>query len=220
MAGRDAPGPRAVHTDLRHRGVALRTRRRLPRREPLSAGGPRPLHLSHDGLRPHLEEDRHRDPRDAYRVDWSGGFGFPPNEAHPVGKNPPTGAMIYYWLKDKDQRVTLDILDAGGRVVRSFTSKADSITAADSVRADRVKKVRTDSLKQAGVTDSVKIDSIVSDTLKDADKPWPQRPPAPPRVANKAGLNMFVWNMKYPDAAAFWGMVGVGTDGPVALPGV
>ncbi|PYP97320.1 MAG: glycosyl hydrolase [Gemmatimonadetes bacterium] len=158
-------------------------------------------------------------PRDAYRVDWSGGFGFPPNEAHPVGKNPPTGAMIYYWLKDKDQRVTLDILDAGGRVVRSFTSKADSITAADSVRADSVKKVRTDSLKQAGVTDSVKIDSIVSDTLKDADKPWPQRPPAPPRVANKAGLNMFVWNMKYPDAAAFWGMVGVTTDGPVALPG-
>jgi len=80
--------------------------------------------------------------------------------------------------------------------------------------------VRTDSLKQAGVTDSVKIDSIVSDTLKDADKPWPQRPPAPPRVANKQGLNTFVWNMKYPDAVAFWGMVGVGTDGPVALPGV
>jgi hypothetical protein len=26
--------------------------------------------------------------------------------------------------------------------------------------------------------------------------------------------------MKYPDAAAFWGMVGVGTDGPMALPGV
>jgi len=86
--------------------------------------------------------------------------------------------------------------------------------------ADSVKRVRTDSLKQAGVTDSVKIDSIVSDTLKDTDKPWPQRPPAAPRVANKQGLNMFVWNMKYPDAVAFWGMVGVGADGPVALPGV
>ena len=158
-------------------------------------------------------------PRDAYRVDWSGGFSFPPNEAHPVGKNPPNGAMIYYWLKDKDQRVTLDILDAAGHVVRSFTSRPDSLTAADSVRADSVKRVRTDSLKQAGVTDSVKIDSIVSDTLKDTDKPWPQRPPAPTRVANKQGLNMFVWNLKYPDAVAFWGMVGVGTDGPMALPG-
>jgi len=128
--------------------------------------------------------------------------------------------MIYYWLKDKDQRVTLDILDAAGRVIRSFTSRSDSLTAADSVRADSVKRARTDSLKQAGVTDSVKIDSIVSDTVKDTDKPWPQRPPAAPRVANKQGLNMFVWNLKYPDAVAFWGMVGVGTDGPVALPGV
>ena len=158
-------------------------------------------------------------PRDAYRVDWSGGFSFPPNEAHPVGKNPPNGAMIYYWLKDKDQRVTLDILDAAGHVIRSFTSRPDSLTAADSVRGDSVKRARTDSLKQAGVTDSVKIDSIVSDTLKDADKPWPQRPPALPRPPNKVGLNMFVWNMKYPDATAFWGMIGVGTDGPMALPG-
>src|SRR5439155_1182224 len=55
-------------------------------------------------------------PRDAYRVDWSGGFTFPPNEAHPIGKNPPNGAIIYYWLKDKDRDVRLDILDAGGRV--------------------------------------------------------------------------------------------------------
>src|SRR5256886_4523754 len=84
-----------------------------------------------------------------------------------------------------------------------------------------VKHQRTDSLKQAGVTDSVKIDSILAaDTLKDEDKPWPRRPPAAPRVANKAGLNMFAWNMRYPDAVAFWGMVGVGTDGPMVLPGV
>src|SRR3989441_888375 len=95
-------------------------------------------------------------PRDAYRVDWSGGFSFPPNEAHPVGKNPPNGAMIYYWLKDKDQRVTLDILDAAGHVIRSFTSRPDSLTAADSVRTDSVKRVRTDSLKQAGGADTVK----------------------------------------------------------------
>src|SRR5256884_5184720 len=99
--------------------------------------------------------------------------------------------MIYYWLKDKDQRVTLDILDAGGRVVRSFTSRPDSLTAADSVRADSVKRTRTDSLKQAGVTDSVKIDSIVSDTLKDTGKPWPQRPPALPRVADKPGARQY-----------------------------
>src|SRR5205814_1109297 len=82
-------------------------------------------------------------------------------------------------------------------------SRQDSLTAADSTRADSVKRQRTDSLKQAGVTDSVKIDSILAaDTLKDEDKPWPRRPPAAPRVANQAGLNMLAWNMRYPDAGA------------------
>jgi photosystem II stability/assembly factor-like uncharacterized protein len=162
-------------------------------------------------------------PRDAYRVDWSGGFQFPPNEAHPVGKNPPAGAMIYYWLKDKDKRVTLDILDARGRLIRSFSSRPDSITAADSVRVDALKKARTDSLKQAGVTDSTKVDSLLgvlfADTLKDEDKPWPRRPTADPRAPNKQGLNMFAWNMKYPPARSFWGLNGIATDGAPALPG-
>ena len=161
-------------------------------------------------------------PRDAYRVDWSGGFQVPANEAHPVGKNPPSGAMIYYWLKDKDRNVTLDILDARGRLIRSFSSKQDSITRADSLKVDALKKTRTDSLKQAGITDSTKIDSILGvlfDTLKDEDKPWPHRPAAAPRVANKAGLNMFAWNMKYPPARDFWGINNVATDGPMALPG-
>jgi hypothetical protein len=30
---------------------------------------------------------------------------------------------------------------------------------------------------------------------------------------------MFVWNMKYPPARDFWGINGVATDGPMALPG-
>jgi hypothetical protein len=162
-------------------------------------------------------------PRDAYRVDWSGGFQLPANEAHPVGKNPPSGAMIYYWLKDKDRAVTLDILDARGRLIRSFSSRQDSITRADSLKVDAVKKARTDSLKQAGITDSTKVDSILgvlfADTLKDEDKPWPHRPKAAPRAPNKLGLNMFAWDMKYPPARDFWGINGVAIDGPVALPG-
>src|SRR5439155_18051404 len=62
-------------------------------------------------------------PREAYRVDWSGGFFGAGTDAHPVGKNPPNGAMIYYWLKEKSRPVTLDILDGAGRLIRSFTSK-------------------------------------------------------------------------------------------------
>src|ERR1044072_9899968 len=36
---------------------------------------------------------------------------------------------------------------------------------------------------------------------------------------NKQGLNRFVWDMKYPPARSFWGINGVATDGPMALPG-
>jgi hypothetical protein len=40
------------------------------------------------------------------------------------GANPPPGAMFYYWLKDEPKGdVTLDILDAGGRVVTTLSSK-------------------------------------------------------------------------------------------------
>ena len=159
-------------------------------------------------------------PREAYRVDWSGGFFGGGTDAHPVGKNPPNGAMIYYWLKEKSRPVALDILDGAGRLIRSFTSKQDSLEVRDSVRTDSLRRVRTDSLKSAGISDSVKIDSIfAADTLKDEDKPWPRRPPAEPRVPNKAGLNMFAWNLRYPGPRAFWGMTNVVTDGPMALPG-
>jgi hypothetical protein len=159
-------------------------------------------------------------PRDAYRVDWGGSGG---SDAHPAGKNPPSGVMIYYSVKNAHQEVGLDILDSAGRVIRSFSSRQDSLTAVDSLHADSLKRARTDSLKRAGVADSVKIDSILG-TLpggdqKEEDKPWPHRPPADPRVSNKAGLNLFVWDMHWPDARAFWGMSDIATGGPLALPG-
>jgi len=48
----------------------------------------------------------------------------------------------------------------------------------------------------------------------------PRRPP-PPRVANKAGLNTFAWNLRYPDASVFENMIlwAGGTSGPMVLPG-
>src|SRR5207247_4889310 len=69
-------------------------------------------------------------------------------------------------------------------------------------------------------TDSVKTAAIGSATLKARGKPWRRRPPPAPRPPSKAGLNMFAWNLRSPEAAAFWGMVGVATDGPMVLPGV
>jgi photosystem II stability/assembly factor-like uncharacterized protein len=41
----------------------------------------------------------------------------------PVGENPPTGALIYYFLKDKPKgETTIEILDATGSVIRKYSS--------------------------------------------------------------------------------------------------
>ena len=44
----------------------------------------------------------------------------PPDE--PRAQNPPDGAMIDYWLAGDAERVTIELLDAKGRVVRQFAS--------------------------------------------------------------------------------------------------
>jgi len=55
----------------------------------------------------------------------SGGSYLPPGAA--VGKNPPEGVIVDYYLKSKpDSEVTLQILDAKGKVIRSFSSEEKS----------------------------------------------------------------------------------------------
>ena len=67
--------------------------------------------------------DRHLfTPRDAVRFR---GPGFTPERALTgLGTNPPNGATIYFYLKDKpDPEVTLEILDARDSLVRRFSSR-------------------------------------------------------------------------------------------------
>jgi len=64
-------------------------------------------------------------PRPVYRATFSGG---PTNGAQhdagpPKAGNPRSGAVVYYWLRSPNDTVTLDFLDAAGRVLRSFSSR-------------------------------------------------------------------------------------------------
>jgi len=99
------------------------------------------------------------------------------------------GVMIDYYLRQPADKVTIDILDAPGNLVRSFTG----------TWADEKKKPET----PAG-----------------GEEEGP-RAAAPPRVATKAGMNRFVWDMRYPDATGFPKMIlwAGNLRGPVALPG-
>jgi photosystem II stability/assembly factor-like uncharacterized protein len=175
-------------------------------------------------------------PRDAHRVSW-GGNSLSELRAGKQGKNPPSGAVVYYALSRPNQDVRLDFLDARGRLLRSFTSRLDSIGLADSARGAQ----RSDSAKRAQAAVAAAADSLTrrggpatssNPTMNAAMRSGESEPaadpeealrrgPRPPRVPNKVGLNQFAWDLREPDAARFEGMIlwAGATAGPVVPPG-
>ncbi len=70
-------------------------------------------------------------PQRATRVVWNMNTDTPLPPDEPAGENPPDGAVLHYWLKnDVTGPVTLEILDASGTVVRTFSS-ADPVPEVD-----------------------------------------------------------------------------------------
>jgi hypothetical protein len=107
--------------------------------------------------------------------------------------------------------------------VRSFSSRLDSAAYADSVRREQGRRSREDSLRTAGLSqDSIqKLTRVSPDAAAPVtDDDAPRTPPVP-RAPNRAGVNNFVWNMRYPDASGFQGLImwAAGTQGPLAPPG-
>jgi photosystem II stability/assembly factor-like uncharacterized protein len=126
-------------------------------------------------------------PEEAYRM-AGGSFRIPSGAA--IGENPPAGASIWYYLKDKPKsEVTVEILEAGGKSVKKFSSKAPEAAAESSGGGD--------------------------------DEDGPRRSRGPARTSAEKGLNRFVWDLRYPDATRFPGMIlwSGNTSGPQAAPG-
>lgn len=72
-------------------------------------------------------------PQTAIRIRWDMNTDTPLPQEEPAGQNPPDGAVIDYFLKEKAMgEVTLDITDAAGRPVRHYSSK-DSLYAVPDV---------------------------------------------------------------------------------------
>jgi hypothetical protein len=98
-----------------------------------------------------------------------------------AGTNPPPGVAIQYWLREPAREARLSFHDARGRLIREFKSAPPEA------------------------------DASKPDAKKAEAKPTPPegtaQPPATkdPKVAIDAGLNRFVWNMRYPDATKIEG---------------
>jgi hypothetical protein len=139
-------------------------------------------------------------PRPTYRITWQGGFGGGGGGGgNTVGANPPAGAIVYFWLKQPARKLTLEFRDSTGRTIRSFTNDTTPPGAAGAGG-------RGAGAGAAGGEEGGGGRGAV---------------PPEPRVANRAGLNTFAWNLREPDATRFDGMVywAGGTNGPLVIPG-
>ena len=119
-----------------------------------------------------------------------GGGGFRPPDSG-LGQNPPSGVVVYYSLASKPKGdVTLEFLDAGGKFVKKFSSKAPPPKA-----------------EQPGT--------------QPEDEESPRIPAGPSRVPAETGMNRFVWDLRYPDATTFPGLImwAASVRGPFIVPG-
>jgi photosystem II stability/assembly factor-like uncharacterized protein len=105
---------------------------------------------------------------------------------------PGTTVAIRYWLKQAPKTLNVDILDATGKVIRTYKGAPPS----DSARRGQ---------QQAAASDD------------DDDNPRNRQPTAP----MVAGLSSLNWDLRYAPATRFPGMIlwGATTNGPLALPG-
>jgi photosystem II stability/assembly factor-like uncharacterized protein len=112
----------------------------------------------------------------------------------PAVRSVDPGLTVDYYVPTAGRPVTLDFLDAQGRVIRSFVSRAQSDSGAPGGRGAGAGGEGGGGGGRGG---------------------------APPAPSNRAGINRFVWNLRHPGFTDFPGMIlwAAGNNGPLALPG-
>ena len=108
------------------------------------------------------------------------------------------GVAIDYYLKDPAEKVTIEILDAQGKTITTFTGPPEPEAGGRSGGRGAAPEAAAGEEEEGG-----------------------GRGGPPPRVAGKRGMNRFNWDMRYPGAHDFPGLImwAGSTRGPVAPPG-
>jgi hypothetical protein len=131
-------------------------------------------------------------PKEAYRMPGAGGFPIPPTAT--FGANPASGVVVFYSLKAKPTTdVVLEFLDSSGKSIRKFTGRLPRAGAVGAPSATPAPGGEGEGFGGGGA--------------------------AP--VPMDAGLNRFVWDMRYADSVRFPGMIlwSGETRGPKIVPG-
>jgi hypothetical protein len=103
------------------------------------------------------------------------------------------GVTIDYYLDADAEKVTIEILDAAGQVIRTYAGTAEE------------EKKRAEAAQQRG---------------EDEEESFFRGGP-PARVGVKSGMNRFTWDMRYPPATEFPNLImwAASVRGPIAPPG-
>jgi len=136
-------------------------------------------------------------PKEAYRMPGGGGFNLPPTAT--IGKNPAGGVVVYYSLKAKPTTdLVLEFVDGSGKSINKFTTRLPRGGGGGG---------------QAGAQGEQQQPAGGDEGFFGGG--------APARGTTDVGLNRFVWDMRYPDATRFPGMIlwAGQTTGPRVVPG-
>jgi photosystem II stability/assembly factor-like uncharacterized protein len=136
-------------------------------------------------------------PKETIRAEGGGRGGGGNRTPVAVGQNPPSGAIIDYWLKDRPTgEVKIEILDATGKLVNKYSSNAPARPVVIEGTAPVIDEQGGGGGGRGGFG-------------------------APVRAPAQAGMNRFVWDLHYPDATTFPGLImwAGSTRGPLIVPG-
>jgi photosystem II stability/assembly factor-like uncharacterized protein len=158
-------------------------------------------------------------PAPAYRyADARGGFFQPQGQ----GQNPPAGVVVDYYLKEappaaQANDVKLEILTRDGQVIRTFHGKPavqgkDEKEKKDGKDAKEAKEAKAEERKPAAADKPGETPVGKAETEREEHQ---EGEPEEPKIPTEAGLNRFVWDMDWPAASSFNGMV-LWTGDPVA----
>jgi len=134
-------------------------------------------------------------PRDTWRM---GGFGFPNPQA---GENLPGGVLVHFYLAEDPAKPTDKEAEPAKKEGKSEDGQA----------ADAKQKAKTAEITLSFSTEDGTLIRSFSTTAKERGK----------KLTVKKGFNRFSWNLRYPNAEQFPGMIvwSGGMAGPMALPG-
>jgi len=150
------------------------------------------------------------------------------------GTNPPNGVVVDYLLKDPkpDAKVKLAFLTEDGKLIRELTGEVKTEAQKEAEKKAEEEKKAAAAKEKSAEKDKPASETGIRSEGGEAEKlgaseekektPEEKKKEEENKLPDSSpGLNRFAWNLRYPDAKKFEGLIlwGGGTDGPRAIPG-